>query len=127
MHKTLLTINEEIKCYIANVEQANAHDYSKITELAIRYISDRLQVVKDRFEQDKSITPNEEIFYFKNIKCHLLALIQYYTLVQKIELKKPPLRKKRLKQYYLDALQNKKETTETTVFLQLLQGKPQPV
>lgn len=104
MHKTLLTINEEIKHYVANIEQANAHDYSKITELAIRYISDQLQVVKDRFEQDNSITPDEEIFYFKNIKCHLLALIQYYTLVQKIELKKPPLRKKKLKQYYLNTL-----------------------
>lgn len=104
MNKTLLTINEEIKCYVADIEQANAHDYSKITELAIRYISDRLQVVKHRFEQDNSITPDEEIFYFKNIKCHLLALIQYYTFVQKIELKKPPLRKKKLKHYYLSTL-----------------------
>lgn len=109
MHKTIRTIKEEIQHYVATIEATHGHDYSTKTELAIRYISERLEYVKERFEEDRSITECEEIFYFKNIKAHLLALIQFYTLVQKIELRKPPLRKKKLKKYYLNELYKTKK------------------
>ncbi|KKX49191.1 hypothetical protein L950_0217010 [Sphingobacterium sp. IITKGP-BTPF85] len=104
MNQTLLAITEEINVYIKNAEEDFQHDYSKITEMSIQYISKRLEEVKQKFEQNLEIDPDTEIFYFKHIKCHLLALIQYYSLVQKIELDKPPIKKKGVKKYYLKTL-----------------------
>lgn len=104
MNTTLLTINEEITTYIGRIDNKNQHDYSKIAELATQYISQRLEYAKQQFENKQDIDPDEEIFYFKYIKSHLLALIQYYTLIQRIELRKPPVKKKQLKKYYLKEL-----------------------
>ncbi|QNL48940.1 RteC domain-containing protein [Olivibacter sp. SDN3] len=104
MHETLLAINEDIQDYAKKTEERYKNDYSKLSELSIQYISERLQWAKQKFEQNINLTADEEIFYFKHIKSHLLALIQYYALVQKVELKKPPLQKKKLKEYYLKAL-----------------------
>ncbi|MGJ1321521.1 RteC domain-containing protein [Sphingobacterium faecium] len=104
MNQTLLAITEEINVYIKNAEEDFQHDYSKITEMSIQYISKRLEEVKQKFEQSLEIDTDTEIFYFKHIKCHLLALIQYYSLVQKIELDKPPIKKKGVKKYYLNTL-----------------------
>lgn len=104
MNETLLMINEEINNYIDAVEEQYQHDYSKISELSIQYISGRLERVKEKFEHGQDISSNEEVFYFKHIKTHLLASIQYYLLVQRIELKKPPRKKKNIKKYYLKEL-----------------------
>lgn len=104
MNQTLLAITEEINVYIKNAEENFQHDYSKITEMSIQYISKRLEEVKQKFENSLEINPDTEIFYFKHIKCHLLALIQYYSLVQKIELEKSPIKKKGIKKYYLKTL-----------------------
>lgn len=117
MNQTLLAITEEINVYIKNAEEDFQHDYSKITEMSIQYISKRLEEVKQKFEQNLEITPDTEIFYFKHIKCHLLALIQYYSLVQKIELDKPPIKKKGVKKYYLKTLfKIKKKLTHNKFF-----------
>ena len=104
MNTTLLTINEEIATYIEQIEIKYPNDYSKIAELAIQYISSRLEYAKQQFENNPDIDFKAEIFYFKYIKAHLLAFIQYYSLIQRIELKKPPIKKKQLKKYYLKAL-----------------------
>lgn len=104
MNETLLMINEEINNYIEAVEEQYRHDYSKISELSIQYISGRLEHVKEKFEHGRDISSQEEVFYFKHIKTHLLASIQYYALVQRIELKKPPRKKKKIKKYYLKEL-----------------------
>lgn len=104
MNNTLLTINEEINGYIESVEEQYQHDYSKISELSIQYISRRLEHVKEKFESGQNISSQEEVFYFKYIKTHLLASIQYYSLVQRIELKKPPRKRKKIKRYYLKEL-----------------------
>src|SRR5690606_31451737 len=97
MNKTLLIINEEINNYIDAVEEQYQHDYSKISELSIQYISGRLEHVKEKFEHGQNISSKEEVFYFKYIKTHLLASIQYYSLIQRIELKKPPRKTKKIK------------------------------
>jgi len=97
-------INEEINNYIDAIEEKYGHDYSKISELSIQYISGRLERVKEKFEHGGDITSQEEVFYFKHIKTHLLASIQYYALAQRIELKKPPRKKKNIKKYYLKEL-----------------------
>lgn len=104
MKLTLLTINEEINAHIELVETEYQHDYSKIAELSIQYVSRRLEHVKEKFEREENIGSSEEIFYFKHIKAHLSALIQYYALVQRIELGKPPRKKRKLKTYYLKVL-----------------------
>jgi len=104
MKSTLLTINEEINAYIQHVETTYRHDYSKIAELSVQYVSRRLEEAKAAFERAPDIGPEEEIFYFKYIKAHLSALIHYYVLVQRIELKKPPQKARKLKTYYLNAL-----------------------
>lgn len=101
MDKTITTISEEINNYVRTIEERHQKDYSMITELSIQYIAQQLENVKSRFELDVDLSHEDEIFYFKNIKCHLLALTQYYLLVQKIELRKPPCTRKKLKQYYL--------------------------
>jgi len=104
MKSTLLPINEEINAYLKHVETTYQHDYSKIAELSVQYVSRKLEEAKEKFEHRQDIGPEEEILYFKHIKAHLSALIQYYTLVQTIELRKPPRKKKKLKSYYLKAL-----------------------
>lgn len=101
MNKTITTISEEINSYIRSIEERHQQDYSTITELSVQYIGQKLENVKNQFELDEGISQEDEIFYFKNIKCRLLALIQYYILVQKIELRKPPRSRKKLKKYYL--------------------------
>ncbi|MDH5827309.1 RteC domain-containing protein [Sphingobacterium faecium] len=117
MNQTLLAITEEINVYIKNAEENFQYDYSKITEMSIQYISKRLEEVKQKFENSLQINPNTEIFYFKHIKCHLLALIQYYSLVQEIELNKAPVKKKGIKKYYLKTLfKVKKKLTKNKFF-----------
>lgn len=117
MNQTLIAITEEINIYIKNAEEDFQHDYSKITEMSIQYISRRLEEVKQKFEISPEINPDTEIFYFKHIKCHLLALIQYYSLIQKIELDKPPVKKKAVKKYYLKTLfKLKKKLTHNKFF-----------
>jgi len=104
MNETITNISEEINSYTRSIEERHQHDYSMITELSVKYIGGQLEAVKDQFELDEHLSHEDEIFYFKNIKCHLLALIQYYILIQKIELRKPPRSRKKLKKYYLRTL-----------------------
>lgn len=104
MNQTFHKINEDITSYVKNLEEQYQHDSSQITELAIQFISDRLEFVKKEFAAIKDISMEDEIFYFKNIKCHLLALIQYYHMVKKIELKKPGVPIRKIKKYYLKTL-----------------------
>lgn len=104
MNQTFHKINEDITSYIKNLEEKYQHDSSQITEMAIQFISGRLEFIKEKFESIQDLTAEDEIFYFKNIKCHLLALLQYYYMVQKIEIKKPAIPLKKIKKYYLKAL-----------------------
>ena len=104
MNQTFHKINEDITSYIKNLEEKYQHDSSQITEMAIQFISGRLEFVKEKFEAIPDLSADDEIFYFKNIKCHLLALLQYYYMVQKIEIKKPAIPLRKIKKYYLKAL-----------------------
>ncbi|HLQ99442.1 MAG TPA: RteC domain-containing protein [Sphingobacterium sp.] len=104
MQHTLSALTEDIVTYTKEIEENHRNDYSAVSDLSIHYISERLQWVKEKFEKDENISPQEEIFYFKSIKCHLLALMQYYLLVKNIENKKPPIKKKKIKKYYLKEL-----------------------
>lgn len=104
MNQIFQKINEDITTYVKKLEEQHRHDSSQITEMAIHFISGRLEFVKDKFENLNTLSPEDEIFYFKNIKCHLLALIQYYYTVQRIEIKKPAIPLRKIKKYYLKAL-----------------------
>lgn len=109
MNETFSKITKEIDSYISNLEKEHKNDRSRIAEMAIYQISCKLAQVKQKFENDYSFLPGEEVFYFKNIKSHLMALLQYYNAVQKIEIRKPPLKKKLLKKYYLKELYKVKQ------------------
>lgn len=104
MNQTFTKINEDITTYVKKLEEQYQHDSSQIIEMAIRFVSAKLEKVKEQFESLPHISEQDEIFYFKNIKCHLLALIQYYYMVQKIETKKPAIPIRKIKKYYLKAL-----------------------
>ncbi len=104
MNQTFHKINEDITSYVKNLEEQYQHDSSQITEMSIQFISGRLEFVKEKFESIPDLSVDDEIFYFKNIKCHLLALLQYYYMVQKIEIKKPAIPLRKTKKYYLKAL-----------------------
>lgn len=104
MNQTFHKINEDITSYVKNLEELYQHDSSQITEMSIQFISGRLEFVKEKFESIPDLSADDEIFYFKNIKCHLLALLQYYYMVQKIEIKKPAIPLRKIKKYYLKAL-----------------------
>lgn len=116
MNQTLLTINEEIDRYIDHIEKKHQHDYSKIAELSILYISDRLAHAKEKFQEDKDLCEEEEIFYFKHIKAHLLGFIQYYTMLRQIEMKKPCCSRKGIKKYYLSRLDKVKRILNKNAF-----------
>lgn len=104
MNQTFTKINEDIIAYVKNLEIQYKHDNSQIIELAIDFVSKKLEHVKEQFETIQNITEEDEIFYFKNIKCHLLALLQYYSIIQKIETNKPAIPTRKIKKYYLKEL-----------------------
>lgn len=116
MNQIFHKINEDITTYVKKLEEQYQHDSSQITEMAIHFISGRLEFVKEEFESLSGLSSEEEIFYFKNIKCHLLALIQYYYTVQKIEIKKPAIPLRKIKKYYLKALYKIKKQIGTNHF-----------
>lgn len=68
-----------------------------------------MQTVREQFAQAHQISTEDEIFYFKYIKAHLLSILFYYKQRQVIEFKKPPLSHKKVKQYYLQELHNTKK------------------
>ena len=55
----------------------------------------------------------DEVFYFKNVKSVLLGYIQCLTFVKDIELRKPPIKSKKLKDYYLFELSELKSKIMT--------------
>lgn len=100
----MTAITERINNYIRSIEEENQRDYSLIAELSIQYIGKQLVQVKKQYEYKDNLLLEDEIYYFKHIKTHLIALMQYYVMVQKIELQKPPKNKKKLKKFYLRKL-----------------------
>ncbi len=104
MHKTLLEVDDNIHIYIKKIELENPQDHYKVSQLAINYIASIIRELKGKFEVNAFLDVADEIFYFKNLKAHLLALKTYYTLIQRIEIEKPTAPKKKLKDYYLKAL-----------------------
>lgn len=119
MHQIILNINEEIVQKIKSIEKNFPQDYSKATEKCIVYVSKKLEEATIQFESNETLSPHNEIEYFKNIKCPMLALIQYYKLIQKVEMNKPALNKKKVKQYYLKKLYKiKKKLSKQKCFYQ---------
>lgn len=116
MNQTFIKINEDITTYVKQLEEQYQHDSSQIIEMAIRFVSAKLEKVKEQFESVPDISERDEIFYFKNIKCHLLALIQYYYMVQNIETKKPAIPIRKIKKYYLKQLWKTKQKISSNRF-----------
>lgn len=104
MRKMFSTLSKDISTYSKNIETTYPDDYSMVSELSIKYISQHLMEAKEEFESRENVSPQEEVFYFKNIKCHLYAMMLYHLYIKDIEINKPPLKKKKLKKYYLKEL-----------------------
>lgn len=104
MEQTLIRINEVIKTTIRNYEIEFRHDQNQFSQTIIQFLGAQLSIYKLKFEHMENISISDEIFYFKYVKCHLLALIQYYSMVQSIEMDKPPIEKSKIKSYYLKKL-----------------------
>lgn len=116
MIKSLQLINREVQNFIQELEQKRQEDQAQQIGMIIHHIAEKLELAKGKFEQQQGLSEQEEIYYFKHSKCHLLALLQYYHTLQEIEINKLPFPKKKIKQYYLEELYKVKSKIKSKQF-----------
>lgn len=104
MHHTLVNArNDLVNSILASEKEYQKSLVSNIDKLIHLYTKE-LHSVKIIFQKIEKPSSEDEIYYFKNIKCHLLAYIYYWNMIKELEIHKPGIKSKKLKQYYLDEL-----------------------
>lgn len=117
MQLTLTRIKSEIHSFISSKSEEYKNDHYQFCEQTIKFISTILQHVKEKHDAAPFKSTNDEIFYFKHIKCYLLASIQHYEYLQNIEFEKPKYDIEiQLKFYRYHLKQIKKKLKEYNVY-----------
>lgn len=104
MHHTLINARNDIDNFIKDSQKEYHNSLESNIDKLILLITKELHNVKLVFQKIEMPSSADEIYYFKNIKCHILAYIQYWNMIKELEIHKPGIKSKKLKQYYLDEL-----------------------
>lgn len=109
MNKIIETAKQAVNAFfdLNTKKNSDTTDTSNIDAL-IHQISLQHQAAQKIFFDLKPPNIQSEIYYFKKIKSVLLGYIQFLTFVKDIELRKPPIKSKKLKDYYLVELSDLK-------------------
>lgn len=97
----MITFKETLAKTLYDLENDLNYDYSLISVEAVRELQKKFQEAKIRFKLQRKLTTEDEVYYAKNIKCYILAKINFYQKMYKILMNKPPSSKEELKHYYL--------------------------
>lgn len=109
MNPILLVLERDTGQYISKIKKEYKTTIYKQIDKITHSTTIELYKVNKIFLSIENLSIEEEIFYFKKIKVPLLALIQYCSYIRILEAKKPALKYRKLKNYYLQQLDHIKQ------------------
>lgn len=112
MNPTLLVLQNQTEQFVTTfINDYKLNIYKNLDKIA-HATTLELNTSKETFLNLPNPTEEEEIFYFKKVKIPLLSVIQFCAYIRLIEQKKPGIKFKKLKNYYLQQLEIIKTKTE---------------